>query len=89
MRGERRDNTQAKQKNGLHSNYLVITQQVELIVAALLKNTFVSIKTLSYFNGIDFSRSVQAHQCGDTYVTVKRLYFKSRNLKRRVSNFPV
>lgn len=48
-------------------------------VAAPLKNVFVSIKALNYFNGIDLGQSVQALQCGDTYVAVKRLYFKCQN----------
>jgi len=55
-------------------------------VTAPLKNTFVSIKALNDFNGIDLGQSVQALQCGDTYVAIKRLYFKCRNLE---SNFPV
>lgn len=48
-------------------------------VAAPLKNVFVSIKALNYFNGIDLGQSVQALQCGDIYVAVKRLYFKRLN----------
>lgn len=58
-------------------------------VTALLKNAFVSIKALNYFNGIDLGQSVQALQLGDAYVAIKRLYFKCRYLERQVSKFPV
>lgn len=84
-RWEERHNP-GKTENGLYSEN---TASLMKSVAAPLKNAFVFIKALNYFNGIDLGQSVQALQCGDTDVAIKRLYFKCRNLERRVSNFPV
>lgn len=62
---------------GLYSVYLVKrfvlwlpgenTTSLIKLVATPLKNAFVSIKAVKYFNGIYLGQNVQVQQCGDPY----------------------